>query len=281
MRTMSFRTVLEDVLGMAGYPYDTASQSQLDQAARFINRHVQYFHEWGPWPDWTRAEFRPFADQYYSTVTYGIGDVVYYNGEYYSATAITIGNLPTDTNYWEETTTPDPAAIAYEQAYQNKIGRPWKVTKHNPYTTERASQYSYPYNLSATGLIVMGANLDRVWVLFSDPAPVFSAKVHNVSQAYSQYDVVYYPGTEDSDIFPNRGWCYYADIDSSGAQVWIPVGFPKIAHNYVVNKAAADMLRHYGNKELAVTYDQMASGLLLDEWDKINTVAYQNIIGVQ
>jgi len=281
MRTIAFRTVLEDTLGLAGYPYDTASQLQLDQAARFINRHVRFFHDWGMWPDWTRAELRPFADVYFPTVTYGVGTVVYYEGTYYSANVVTVGVLPTDETNWTATTTPDPAAIAYEQAYQNKIGRPWSVTKYNPYTTERSRQYSYPFSLYASGLIVLGANLSRLWVLFSDPAPVFSAKVHSTTETYASGDVVYYPGTEDSGIFPQRGWCYRAAVDSDGNQVWIPVNFPLISHNYVTQKAAADMLRFYGNKELAVQYDQLADGLLLDEWDKINTPAYQNVIGAQ
>jgi hypothetical protein len=37
------------------------------------------------------------------------------------------------------------------------------------------------------------------------------------------------------------------------------------------------MLRHYNRAELAVSYDQRADVAILDEWDKINTRAFQAI----
>lgn len=280
MRSVAFRTVLEDVLGIAGYPYDEATQSQLDQAARFVNRHVRYAWEWGPWPEWTRAEYRAFASSWNVGITYGVGDIVYYdtNDTYYTCTAISVANLPTDTNYWEEDTDYDKY-IAYEQVYANKIGRVYTVTKNNPYKYFRGANYTYPHMLSSLGIFVPDANVKQVWVLFSDRPPVFSAKVWSGSETYSEGDVVYYPGTEDSDLFPNRGECYVADIDSTQNQVWIPVFFPVVLHAYVVNKAAADMLRHYGQRELAQTYDAMAGDELVNEWDKVNTEAYQKVVG--
>lgn len=283
MRTIPFRTVLEDVLGLAGYPYDTASQTQLEMAARFVNRHVRQFWEWGPWPEWTRAEYRPLAETYNETITYVQGDVVYYDttDTYYVCTAaLSAGNLPTNTNYWAESEVPVVPYIDYEQHHQTKIGRVWRVTRLNPYVTGRADQTSYPFSVSDNGIIVADRTQKRVWVLFSDQSPRFSAKAFDATASYQQYDVVYYPNTENSDIFPDRGQCYYADIDSLGAYVWVQVKFPLAAHNYVVNKAAADMLRYYGNKELAVSIDQMSEEMIQVEWDRVNTLAYQNVIGM-
>jgi hypothetical protein len=280
MRRISFRTVLEDVLGIAGYPYDSATQSQLDQAARFINRHVRYGWEWGPWPEWTRAEQRAFASDYYDSVTYGIGDLVYYatTDKYYSCIVISQGNVPTNATYWIETTTYDKH-IAFEQAYERAIGRVWTCTKYNPYLKFRGSNYTYPHMLSSLGIFVPDAGETRLWVLFSDRPPEFSAKIHSTTAAYSKGDIVYYPGTETSTLFPNRGECFRADIDSAGLQVWVLVEFPVILHAFVVNRAAADMLRHYGQRELAQTYDAMAANELVQEWDKVNTEGYQRVIG--
>jgi hypothetical protein len=279
MRTVSFRNVLEDILGISGYPYDTANQSQLDMAARFVNRHIRSFWEWGPWPEWTRAEYRPFADYWYANLSYVPGAIVYWSDtdSYYTCTVATVpGIAPNDAGYWAATTTFD-RHIAREQYYQNKIGRVWGFTKRNPYLFERGQNYTYPYHETSLGYMVPECKETRVWVLFSDPAPAFSAKPWGLTVSYSKGDLVFYPGTEDSAIFPQRGWVYRADYDTSGNQVWVPVDFPFVALDYVVNKAAADMLRHYNRAELAATYDPRGDESILDEWDKINTKAFQAI----
>lgn len=278
MRSVPFRTILEDTLGTAGYPYDEASQTQLDMAARFINRHVRKGWEWGPWPEWTRAEYRPFADNYYATVQYGVGAVVWYDAEskYYQASAITQGNLPTDTNYWAEYTL-ENHYIAFRQYYQNVINRVWGVYKYNPYTKLPVQQYTYAAKLSTDGIFVQNCSASKVWVLFSDIPSTYSAKVFDPSANYSEGDIVYYPGTEDEDLLPARGECFKAIIDSSGSYTWQAIPFPAALQDYVVLKAAADMLRYYGNKELALSYDSQAKTQLLDEWDKVNPLAYQNV----
>ena len=285
MRRVPFRTVLEDVVGIAGYPYDTANQSQLDMAARFVNRYVRTFWEWGAWPEWTRAELRPFANYWYANLVYEIGDLVYWSDTdtYYTCTAITTpGILPSDTDFWEVAATYDPH-ISREQFYQNKIGRAWSFTKRNPYLYGRGENYTYGFFETTLGFMVPDSHDKRIWVLFSDPAPTFTAKVWSATYAadpgYVTGDLVFYPGTENNALFPHRGWVYRADVDQSETQVWIPVDFPQVAQDYVVNKAAADMLRHYNRAELAVSYDQRGDVSILDEWDKINTKAFQAVHG--
>lgn len=281
-----FRTVLEDVLGIAGYPYDGATQSQLDQAARFINRHLRTFWEWGQWPEWTRAEARAFASPWYATVTYATNDIVWSLTQlkYYKALQSSTNQSVTNASYWESIDTPIAREIARNQVGLRIMGRVWRVTKHNPYFTARGDQYTFVFNEIDNGISVRDCNQNTVWVLFSDPAPLFTAKAYDPTVAaanqYQRYDVVYYPGEETVNSFPQKGLCYVAEYDSTGAAVWIPVYFPRIAQHYVVNKSAADMLRHYGQKESAIIYDQQAELGLLNEWDKINTPSFQGIIGV-
>ena len=43
-----------------------------------------------------------YIGNYDATLTYAIGDVVKYNGTLYEVTAETTGNLPTDTDFWQE-----------------------------------------------------------------------------------------------------------------------------------------------------------------------------------
>jgi hypothetical protein len=45
-----------------------------------------------------------FATNYNNNIVYSIGDVVIYNASFYQAIAETVGNLPTDMNYWIVTT---------------------------------------------------------------------------------------------------------------------------------------------------------------------------------
>lgn len=286
INSIPFRTILEDVLGLSGYPYDSASQAQLEMAARFINRHIRNFWEWGAWPEWTRAEQRAFASPYYASVTYALNNVVYYatTDKYYKALGSTIGNAPTNATHWVQVGIPDAREIAFAQNGLRIVGRPWRVTRLNPYFTARGDQYSFAFNLHEGALSVSDCNLNRVWLLYSDPAPVFTAKVWSSATAqaglYQRYDIVFYPGDEITNTFPQKGLCYIADYDANGSAVWVPVYFPRAAHSYVVFKAGADLLRHYGQKELAPTYDAQGDAAIRDEWDKINTQGFQNIIGV-
>lgn len=286
MMHVPFRTVLEDVLGIAGYPYDGATQSQLDQAARFINRHLRAFWEWGPWPEWTRAEQRAFASPWYASVTYAENSVVWSaaHNQYYKALQTNTNIAVTDGAYWEAIDIPEARQIASNQTGLRIMGRVWRVTKHNPYFTARGDQYTFAFNHIDNGISVRDCNQSTAWVLFSDPAPLFTAKVFDPTVAaagmYQRYDVVFYPGEETVNAFPQKGMCYIAEYNSAGAAVWIPVYFPRSAQHYVVNKAAADMLRHYGQKEAAIVYDQQADTGLLTEWDKINTPTFQTVIGV-
>ena len=43
-----------------------------------------------------------FMGDYDETVTYAVGEIVKYKGVLYEATTETLGNLPTDTNFWQE-----------------------------------------------------------------------------------------------------------------------------------------------------------------------------------
>jgi hypothetical protein len=52
-------------------------------------------------------------------------------------------------------------------------------------------------------------------------------------------------------------------------------------HGYVSQAAGADMLRHYGQKELAVQYDAMAAETLRQEFDKCYLGAQMNVMDYQ
>lgn len=282
MNTVPFRAVLEDVLGLAGYPYDTASQLQLDQAARFINRRVREAWEWGPWPEWTPTEQRAFADPFDITNTYGAGEIVYdetTDAYYECLQELTSGIQVSNGSYWEAVTSYDPV-IAWEQRGQEKIGRVWSVTKYDPFTKGLGSNYSFGFYSSPEGIEVLDCTLKRVWLLYSLRYPQYSAKPHAAGQVYRYGDVVYYPGTEDSDLFPDRGECYKASLDVEGNEVWEWVKFPALLQSYVTSAAGADMLRHYGQKQLAVDYEARALDYLKAEFDKLNLGALINARGV-
>lgn len=279
MRTVPFRTVLEDALGLAGYPYDGATQLQLDTAARFINRRLREAWEWGPWPEWTTSELRPFADDFDIRNTYGTGQTVYdpITDAYYECVQDLTTGIPVTTIGWWKPVNNVPTCITYEQRGKEKLGRVWSINKWDVFTNGIRDNLSYGFYLSPEGVEVLDCQLKRVWMFFSIRAPLFSAKRHDAGQGYRYGDVIYYPEMENHNLFPERGECYQADYDVDGNQMWRWVQFPMILQSYVTTAAGADLLRHYGQKQLAAEYDARAAEMLREEFDKHNLSALMNV----
>ncbi len=278
MRHVSFRTILEDVLGLAGTTYDSATQLQLDTAARFINRRVREAWEWGPWPEWTPCELRAFADDFAMTETYPAGAVKYDpDGDKYYRCRIeaTHGVALSDPAHWEEVTNVD-RVIAYEQRNKHRIGRAWSVTRRNVFKSE-GGNYTFPHWLSPEGVEVLDCRQNQVWLLYSIRCPAYGARKHVPGVDYRYDEVVYVPSDSADPQFPERGECYRAGYDTAGNQTWIWVKFPLILQGCVTTGAGADMLRHYGQKQLASEYDLRAKDTLQMEFDKVSPVGRMNV----
>jgi hypothetical protein len=280
MRATPFRTVLEQVLGLCGQPFDINRTDQLAQAANFINLRVQEWWDHNPWPELLNHEERAFAADYYSSRTYGLGDVVWHAAteKYYEALQTTQGNAVTDATYWEETDTPEALLIAWEQYGENKMGRVWNVYTADPRTSRTARKLDFVQ--TADGIVVPWAAQQTVWVVFTKPASQYTATLYQESTTYDRYDLVFYPGSETSTAFPDRGVVYQVELDTNNAYFWQLVPFPAFLAPGLVHLAASDMLRNQGQKELAERYEAFGQNRLLDEWDKVRPATAASITGV-
>lgn len=237
-------------MGIAGQKYDATLTDQLAIAVGFINLRVREGWEWEKWPEWTLSQERAFAEDWADTESYAEDEVVWdatTEAYYKSLQDANTGNAVTDAAWWEECDA-DDTEILTEQYGRDKIGRVWNVCDLNPQQYEQVR--TYPHVLTADGLRVLGSPGTTVWVEFTKPAPRFSSRVHSTSETgYARYDIVFYPGTEDSDLFPDRGECYIAEVDDAGDQFWDKVDFPMALAQFVISAAGGDLLKHYGQRE--------------------------------
>lgn len=268
MRSIPFRTVMEQAFGLSGTPYSATTQEQRNQLASFINARLNEAWTGWPWPQLWKVEQRGFADPYVSTKPYVQGEVVWYGNAYYAATTSTTGNPPTDTDYWTTTATPLPRIIDLEQYASTKIDRVWTVTKSDPRVKQQ--NYELEWQLTEDGLVVPAAGAS-VWLCFTEPPELFTAVEYNAAAAvYNRYDRVFYPGTEPAETFPEKGEVFECQQDASSNYFWRIVRFPAVLAPFVIYAAAADMMRYQGSKEVAVQFDAIAAQRRNDEWDKVS-----------
>lgn len=280
MRTTPFRIILEQVLGLAGQSYDAGNAAQLEQVTNFITLRVQESFDYYPFPELRKREERAFANKWYATVNYAVGDVVWYPTTelYYECTAAHSNTVPTNTSYWEVTGTPETLLVNYEQLGATKIGRIWGVFRNDPNIS--TSNEEYDYVQTEDGVAIPGCTAKTVWVVFTPPAPRWTAKEWEADQAanYRRYDVVY--AESASTTFPDRGECYVAEYDSSNNAVWVKQPFPSVISRFVVYAAGSDLLRYYGKKDQADDFESRAYQFLGDERDKAGVSQRQSWRGI-
>ena len=261
MRRVPFRTILERIHELNGLTYDGANTSLLAVVVNSINRRVAEAWDWCPWPELLRVEQRAFAEDWVATESYSTGDVVWYNSAYWEAQQDSTGVAPVEGADWSETDTPADKLIAWEQSGETKIGRPLYIYKNDPRSASTNVRYSWMEDTD--GIHMLGCTRETVWVVFMEPATVYSSIVWATNAPYERYDVVYYPGTETGIAFPDKGECYKAELDSAGEQFWQLQPFPAVLAAYVTYAAAADLARYYRK-------DEDAARLQADADDHLN-----------
>jgi hypothetical protein len=266
MIRVPFRDVMEGVLGHCGQKFDSTLADQQSILATFINLRVQEGWTFGPWFDIALCEERAFAENWNESKAYVIGEIVYVasSNKYYEALTDNTNSTPaTHPADWQADVDPG-REIANQQYGAEKIGRVWKVASRNPRKYREFK--TFEHSQTATGTNVLDCALNTVWVYFSNPSPRFTGKAYSQAAAstYTRGTIVFYPGTE-SDIFPNTGECYRADLDVDGKAIWVLIPFPEVLQRFVISSAAGDMQRYYGKSEEATDLENEAYVALYDE----------------
>ncbi len=282
MRSTPFRTIIEQVLGLAGQVYDSTASAQLEQVSNFITLRMQEAYDYYPFPELRKREERAFANRWYATVSYAVSDVVWdpTTEKYYAALQAHSNVVVTNATYWEEASTPATLLVNYEQLGATKIGRVWGVYATDPNTSTSNTEYDYVQ--TEDGIAVPGCTAKTVWVVFTPPAPRWTARTHvTTAGAYRRYDVVYSdPNATANENFPDRGECYVAEYDSNNAIVWVKQPFPTVLSRFVVYAAGSDLLRYYGKKDQADDFESRAYQFLGDERDKVGLSSMQSWRGI-
>jgi len=157
--------------------------------------------------------------------------------------------------------------VNWQQYGEVFISRCYGVSSKDPRTDKTAVKLGWIE--TRDGLVVPDAPGNTVWLQFVEPAYRYTATEWVQGTTYNRYDLVFYPGTESSTIFPNRGEVYEAELDTNGDYFWELVPFPAFLSMPVIFAEAADMLRHYGEKDKASEFEDRSSMALANEVDKI------------
>jgi hypothetical protein len=175
------------------------AQASLDSDALvavkgFINADLEtvWRHYW--WPELMRCDLRYYRADYDNATAYVVGAEVYYptTGKYYEATDATTGNLPTDTDYWDELAEID-AYIERDQAGETEIGEVRGVYLENPLTNREARRVQWVDG--PNGIHIVSDSIPAsVWVWFRLPPTRYYglATAWAAGTTYTAGQVVYY-----------------------------------------------------------------------------------------
>jgi hypothetical protein len=263
MRTTRFKDVFDRVVRLHGRDPRKLENSDISNAiCDHINYRVRTICTAWLWPEWVITEERAFRPVWNSTEQYkrasdtdGLPDEVFYLGAaftpasgfgagygYYrvKADAVTdppIGNVPTDTTYWEAIS-PVDTFIDYDQRDRRPIGMVLGVFNQNPRVPTGNNNGHLAFNPSEKGIDVPGGNT-TVFITNKMPAPVYTMTPYVVGKTYVRGQTVFDPVTGEcfqavtstSNTPPGAGW------------VWIP--FLDKWAGYVCNGAFADSLMEF------------------------------------
>lgn len=275
---------MEQCLGLTGELFSIGQTAQLEQVCNFIN--VRMARKWDdrPWPELLNYQERAFAAPYVASRDYAAGDMVWYatTEKYYAASQDSTGNAPTNVTFWAETSRPAALTVEHEQYGLDKISKVWGVWSKDPRVNTTALDLGFIQ--TGDGFVVPAAPGNTVWVVFAKPASRYTAVQFSQTAAdageYSRYDLTFWPAEEDSDIFPDRGDVFMAEVNEADEYVWQLVPFPAFMAGYIGIGVAADLMRYRGQKEQAAQFDAQAEDALEDEWDKVRPAGRAQVTGV-
>jgi hypothetical protein len=297
LRTTKFKTVFDKIVRLHGRdPRQSLSSDLSNAVVDHINDRVTTICQGWLFPEWCLTEERAFRPVWGSTEQYlkvsltdGLPDEVFYLGDayvvggdfganygYYRVRVDApgdpgIGDLPTDTSYWEPIS-PVDTFIAYDQRDRRAIGMVLNVYGQNPRVPTGSMNGQRKFFPSEKGIDVPGGGA-TVFITHKMPCPNYTMTPYVVGKSYVRADVVFDPSTNE---------CYQA-INSttalpSDSAHWNRVPFLSSWQDYVTKGAFADSLMEFdqgGNAELqakmvlAQYWNQQADDALQSEVDAL------------
>jgi hypothetical protein len=241
MRTVTFQSVLDGAAARIGLdPTQTIQPSTASALTEYINTRTRFAWESYKWPELSAIEKRQFRPTFSSSVTYVLGDEVFYTGQYYRKTGSgAVGVLPTVTSTWTSVAnlTDFVRSIDFDQSFtatsvstkSTAIGEVMHVYRQDP----RVVRYAERVNFWVTD---SGAIIGPTQFTNSTPNEVYVE--------FTIRPTMFNTSSNDDD-------------------------FPRVLSEYVKFSAAADALREDGQFDKASYMDGLATDALQKEMDII------------
>lgn len=260
MRTASAKQIFDGIASRFGKTELTAQDRQF-VGQLLDSERVTELWEYANWRELDVVEERFYYADYAGGTTYATGAIVYYPTEetYYQALQESTGNLPTDTDYWEEATDFE-TIVDFVQAGKTPIGIVNAVTLEDPRLVPNSARVDFVRREDA--LQVVAVDQVSVWVRFTRREPRITGAAYSAETAYVTGDVVYDATT---------GGCYQALQGSTGQAVtaeayWQLQEIPHFGLNFLIRAGLADLYDSKDQPEKAGRQEAKAEDCLADAY---------------
>jgi hypothetical protein len=166
MRTVTLQSVIDGAAVRLGLDVtQTMLAHTLAAIVEYVNSRLREAQERAVWPEFVRTERRQYRADWAVVTHYVPGDEVYYpaTGFYYRAVDLGTGNLPTDTDFWEESPSDFLRSIDFSQVGETAIGEVLGVYGADPRLRRGAPEFEYFLEEDS---VVVPLGVARPWVVF-------------------------------------------------------------------------------------------------------------------
>lgn len=273
MRRVSYRSVLERAVNLAGFSVDTLTSTPKAQFNAKINARLGDYWQKAWFPETMRSELRYYRDAWTAKV-YVSGSEVYHasTAKYWINTSTAAAtDLPGTSSKWTELTDLD-AYISLDQANLTPIGEVRGVYLDDPLTTDRPRRV--PFILGENGIQIPGQDAPAsLYVWYRIRVPDFRGADYAADVAYSLGVTRYYANSATAD-FEGDFWTTVSATTASESpestpDKWTRLEFPAWARECVAHGAYADWLRLDGAADLALAESDVADGKFTTEVIKL------------
>lgn len=261
MRRVSYRSVLDRAVGLAGFTVEQLTSTPLTQFKTKILSRAKDYWEKAWFPELMRSELRYYRDAWLAQA-YTSGSEIYHSGtgKYWTANTATAGSdVPGVSAKWTELTSLD-AYISLDQTGLTAIGEVRGVYLDDPEAVENPRRV--PYVLGVQGIQVLGTNAPKsAYVWFRIRMPDYIGADYSAAATYGAGVTRYYASTTagyEGDFWTTLSATAAAESPETTATKWTRLEFPAWLRECVAHGAYADWLRLDGAGDLAPVEDDRA-----------------------
>jgi len=262
VKTIKVKAVFEAILRLEGKDPATSgiTTTQRDVIADMVNDRFREGWQHYFWPEGLTVEQREYRQTYDASLSYVVGDEVYYSSHYYKCIANCSGVTPgTDATKWSNVDATFIRSIDFRQTGETEIdGIDVKdgIFDCDPRINRKAGRIENCFLEGETVIVGADQAPTQPWIRFRTVPRKFSWTDWNSGTDYAIEDVVYYATTGHSYKALRSSTNKNPESETSD---WEPVEFPEFLFTFVKWAVAAD--RDSDDKAKAQSMDRAYSDL--------------------